>query len=173
MNDIRCPVRQVKHVVVENETQLKEAFQTWMDEGYEGVMLKKLDAPYSFKRSDNMLKLKPCVTYEGVIVGHHEGRRGTKREGLFGGFEVMLHNGIVTRVGSGFNDSIKAEVELNGAESYVGKVLEIEAQPDPLTVDGLTKDGKARFPVFVRFRDASDVDPKLFETYEIVFPNVK
>jgi hypothetical protein len=30
-----------------------------------------------------------------------------------------------------------------------------------MTLDGLSKDGKARFPVFCRFRDESDVDPKV------------
>lgn len=44
---------------------------------------------------------------------------------------------------------------------YINRIVECEAQPDPLTSDGLTKDGKMRFPVFCRFRDASDVDPKV------------
>lgn len=156
-------VRQVPHIMAQNEEQLKAYFARCMDDGYEGVMLKTLDTPYKFKRSDNILKLKPCVTYEGVIVAHYEGRRGTKREGQFGGFEVVLPNGIVTRVGGGFNDAMRADIQLNGPDSYLGKIVEMEAQPDPLTSDGLTKDGKARFPVFTRFRDEGDVDPRVVE----------
>lgn len=154
-------VRQVPHIMAQNEDELKAYFAKCMDEGFEGVMLKTLDTPYKFKRSDNIVKLKPCVTYEGVIVAHYEGRRGTKREGLFGGFEVVLPNGIITRVGGGFNDALKADVQLQGPDTFLGKIVEIEAQPDPLTADGLTKDGKARFPVFTRFRDEGDVDPRV------------
>jgi len=103
--------------------------------------------------------------YEGIIVGHYEGRRGSKREGLWGGFEVMLSNGIVTRVGSGFTDKMKAEINLN-PDSWIGRIVEMEGQPDPLTGDGLTKDGKVRFPVYVRERDSRDVDHQIIERFE-------
>lgn len=154
-------VIQVPHIVATDESQLKEYFKKCMDEGFEGVMLKTITSPYLFKRSANILKLKPVVTYEGVIVGTYEGRRGTKREGLFGGFNVVLPNGIITRVGGGFTDAVRADIALAGEESFLGKIIEIEAQPDPLTSDGLSVDGKARFPVFIRFRSETDVDPKV------------
>lgn len=156
-----APVKQVPHIMARNESELKAYFAKCMDEGFEGVMLKTLNTPYKFKRSDNILKLKPCVTYEGVIVGHYQGRRGTKREGLFGGFRVVLPNGIVTRVGGGFSDELKALIQLEGPDTWIGKIIEIEAQPDPLTTDGLTRDGKARFPVYVRTRSENDVDPSV------------
>ena len=159
-----APVRQVPHIMAKNEKELKEYFAKCMDEEYEGVMLKTLDTPYKFKRSDNILKLKPCVTYEGVIIDSYEGRRGTKREGLFGGFEVVLPNGKITRLGGGFSDVLKAEIQLDPI-SYIGKIVELEAQPDPMTADGLTNDGKARFPVFCRFRDPGDVDPKVMKAF--------
>ena len=159
------PVRQVPHIMAKNENELRSYFAKCMDEGYEGVMLKTLNTPYKFKRSDNILKLKPCVTFEGVIVSSYEGRRGTKREGLFGGFEVVLPNGVITRLGGGFSDALKAEIQLHGPGSYDGKIVELEAQPDPMTADGLTNDGKARFPVFCRFRDPSDVGPKVMKAF--------
>jgi len=154
-------VKPVPHIVATSEDELKSYFAKCMDAGFEGVMLKTVDTPYVFKRSENILKLKPCVTYEGVIVDHYEGRRGTKREGLFGGFGIVLPNGVVTRLGGGYSDALKADIQLHGPDTYLGKIVEIEAQPDPLTPDGLTSDGKARFPVFMRFRSESDVDPKV------------
>lgn len=165
-------VRQVTHIMAKNEDELRAYFAKCMDTGFEGVMLKTLNTPYEFKRSKNILKLKPCVTYEGVIVGHYEGRRGTKREGLFGGFEVVLPSGAVTRVGGGFNDALKAEIQLNGPETYLGKIVEIEAQPDPMTKDGLTVDGKARFPVYTRQRPEADVDPKVIAAGVAYFENI-
>lgn len=154
-------VTTVAHIVAKDETELKAYFKKCMDEGFEGVMLKTITSPYLFKRSANILKLKPVVTYEGAIVGTYEGRRGTKREGLFGGFNVILPNGIITRVGGGFTDAVRADIALAGEDSFLGKIMEIEAQPDPLTKDGLSVDGKARFPVFIRFRSEADVDPKV------------
>jgi len=154
-------VKLVPHITAKNESELKTYFAKCMNEGYEGVMLKTLDSYYEWDRSKNILKLKPTITYEGVIVGTYEGRRGTKREGLFGGFEVVLPNGVVTRLGGGFSDKMRAEIQLEGVDTCLGKIVEIEGQPDPLTSDGLTEDGKIRFPVFLRYRSPGDVDPKV------------
>lgn len=151
-------VRQVPHVMAKNEEELKTFFAKCMNEGYEGVMLKTLHEPYKWDRSKNILKLKPCVTYEGVVVGWYEGRHGTKHENQFGGFHVVLPNGIVTRIGGGFNDAFRSQIQIEGPDSWIGKIVECEAQPDPLTKDGLTSDGRMRFPVYIRTRDESDVD---------------
>jgi ATP-dependent DNA ligase len=167
LSDIKATnIKQVDHVVVNSEAELKNFFSKCMDEGFEGIMLKTMDSYYEFKRSDNIRKLKPCVTYEGVVVSCYDGRRGTKREGTFGGMEILLPNGVITRLGSGFNDAIRADVQLEGYDAYVGRIVEIEAQPDPLTADGLSVDGKARFPVFCRFRSPADVDSKVVDAYD-------
>ena len=159
-------VRQVPHINAKNETELKAFFSKCMEDGYEGVMLKTLDTTYEWDRSKNILKLKPCVTYEGVIVGAYEGRRATKREGQFGGFYVLLPNQVITRVGGGYNDALRATIMQDGPETWNGKVAECEAQPDPLTKDGLTVDGKMRFPVYCRIRPAGDVDKSITATYK-------
>lgn len=161
----KLPVRQVSYMIAYNEDVLKQFFNKCMDQGYEGIMLKDVTTPYRFKRSSNILKLKPVTTWEGVIVGHYDGKTGGKREGKFGGFRVVLPNGVVTRVGSGFTDAFMAEVQLVGRDSYIGRIIEIEGQPDMLTHDGLSKDGCVRFPVFIRFRDPSDVDPNVMAAY--------
>lgn len=153
-----APIKLVPGKTVENEEQLMKFYSETMGHGFEGIMLKDLKAPYRFKRSDAILKMKPVVTYEGVVVGNYGGRVGTKREGMFGGFEIVLPNGIVTRLGGGFNDALRAEIDLAGPDTFNKRIVEIEGQPDPMTKDGLTVDGKVRFPVFMRFRDANDVD---------------
>jgi len=158
-------VVQVPGRLVNNQEELLEAYLHDTDAGYEGVMVKDLDAHYLFKRSSNIRKVKPIATYEGIIVGHYEGRRGSKREGLWGGFEVVLPNGVVTRVAGGFTDKMKSDINLD-PDSWIGRVVEMEGQPDPLTGDGLTRDGKVRFPVFIRERDVRDVDPRVVAAYE-------
>ena len=160
VGQVGSPVFQVPGRLVNNKEELLKAYMTDTDAGYEGIMLKDLDAPYLFKRSSNIRKMKPVATYEGIIVGNYEGKRGSKREGLWGGFEVVLPNGVVTRVAGGFTDKLKSEINVD-PESWIGRVVEMEGQPDPLTGDGLTKDGKVRFPVFIRERDPRDVDPRV------------
>lgn len=157
--DNSCIV-QVEGITVKSTDDLMKFYAKSMEAGYEGIMLKDLNSPYLFKRSSNIKKLKPTMTFEGVIVGHYEGNRGTKREGLWGGFEVKLPNNIITKVGGGFTDKLKSEINLN-PDVWIGRVIEVEGQPDPLTGDGLTKDGRVRFPVFIRERDIRDVDQSL------------
>ena len=154
------PFRLVKSKTCENETELREFYSECLDEGYEGVMLKDVKAPYRWKRSDAILKLKPVATEEGVIVGWYEAKESTKRAGQFGGFVVLTPNGVTTRVGGGYCDDLKNKIFRDGPDIYVGKIAEVEHQPP------FTPDGKLRFPVFCRFRDASDVDPKVLAAYE-------
>jgi DNA ligase 1 len=153
------PVKPTTVRICNNNDELKEFYVECVNVGYEGIMIKKLDGLYTFDRSKAWKKMKPIATYEGVIVGTYNGNPGAKREGLFGGFIVMLSNGVTTDVGSGMSDAMKEEVEQN-RNKYIGLICENSAQPP------LTADGKMRFPRFERFRDASDVDPKILETYE-------
>lgn len=150
-------ILQVPGKTVHNENELLTFYAEALKNGHEGIMLKILESPYQFKRTNAVLKLKPVATTELVIVGHYEGNRGSKHEGLWGGFEAMSSNGVVTKVGGGFSDKIRAEVQVSGPDSFIGKVVECEYQPDPTTDDGFTSDGRLRFPVFCRFRDIRDV----------------
>jgi len=152
------PFRYVKSTMANNEFELREFYNSCLDDNYEGVMLKDLKAVYKWKRSSAILKLKPVATEEGVIVGWYKASAATKRAGQFGGFRVLTPNGVVTRVGGGYTDRLKAEVNAN-PDSYIGRIAECEHQPP------FTPDGKLRFPVFCRFRDPSDVDPKVMAAY--------
>ena len=75
-----------------------------------------------------------------------------------------MPNGVITKCGGGYTDKMKAEIGIN-PDSWIGKIVEIEGQPDPLTKDGLTTDGKVRFPVFTRIRDSRDVDSKILDAF--------
>jgi len=152
----------VKGVTVNDPKELLDFYSKNLEGGFEGIMIKDVSALYSFKRSSSVRKMKPVATYEGMIVGHYMGNRGSKREGLWGGFEVMMPNGVITRVGGGFTDVLKAEIGVD-PDVWIGRVVELEGQPDPSTSDGLTKDGKVRFPVFIRERNINDVDLKIVE----------
>jgi len=154
------PFRYVKSTMANNEVELRSFYEECLDESYEGVMLKDLKAVYQWKRSSAILKLKPVATEEGVVVGWYEAASRTKRAGQFGGFKVLTPNGVVTRVGGGYTDKLKDQIFKDGPDTYVGRIAECEHQPP------FTPDGKLRFPVFCRFRDPSDVDPKVLAAYD-------
>lgn len=137
--------------LVHNEQELLSFYRESLDVGHEGIMIKK-NVKYVWDRSDAIMKLKPTTTHEGVIVGWYEGRDNTKRAGEFGGFLVVFPNGVVTKVGGGFKDPERVTFMLEGPDTYYGRIVECKGQ-------FMTPDGKVRFPVFVRWRDASDVDP--------------
>ena len=154
------PFRYVKSTMAKDETELREFYSECLDEGYEGVMLKRLDLPYLWKRSDAILKLKPVATEEGMIVGWYEAKESTKRAGQFGGFVILTPNGVTTRVGGGYCDELKNRIFADGPDTYIGRIAECEHQPP------FTPAGAMRFPVFSRFRDATDVDPKVLAAHE-------
>jgi DNA ligase-1 len=154
------PFRYVKSKVCSNETELRDFYASCLDENYEGVMLKDMAATYKWKRSSAILKLKPVATEEGVVVGWYSAADRTKRAGQFGGFKILTSNGVVTRVGGGYTDKLKDQIFNEGPDTYIGRIAECEHQPP------FTPDGKMRFPVFCRFRDPSDVDPKVMAAYD-------
>jgi DNA ligase-1 len=153
------PFRYVEHEMCENEQQLRAFYEKCLEKGYEGVMLKDLDAQYKWKRTSAILKLKPVSTEEGVVIGWYNASKKTKRAGCFGGFRVLTSNGAITRVGGGYSDKLKSEIN-DDPDSWIGRIVECEHQPP------FTKTGALRFPVFTRFRDSSDVDPKILDAYE-------
>ena len=154
------PFRFVKSTTAQDETELRQFYNECLTEDYEGVMLKRLDTPYQWKRTDAILKMKPVATEEGVIVGWHLSPEKTKRAGQFGGFHVLTPNGVITKVGGGYTDSQKKQIQDEGPDTYIGRIAEVEHQPP------FTADGKLRFPVFSRFRDPADVDPKILAAYK-------
>lgn len=154
-------IRPISGLSINNDNELSHEYSKCLSQGFEGVMIKIENGKYEFKRTKNVQKLKPVATYEGTIVGMYEGREGTILEGNFGGFKILLSNGAVTSVGSGFSHELRTKIFNSFESSYLGEVIEVEGQAP------LTGDGKIRFPVFTgKHRNIADIDPKITEAYE-------
>lgn len=121
----------------------------------EGLVLKKRSAVHHLGRSQNWLKLKPIQTWEGQVVETFEGKNGTRLEGVFAGFRIILpETGAITEVGSGFTDEQRQQYTRKlkqNANALKNIWIEVEGQPP------LTEDGRIRFPVFVRERSSRDL----------------
>lgn len=136
----------------EGREKMQEFYQETVEAGYEGIMVKKVDAPYRCKRSTDWMKWKPVNSVDLEIVDAEEGKAGKRREGKLGAFiceGVEDGKKIRVNVGSGFNDDQLDEFWQNRA-TLMGEIIEIE-------YDAITKseDGEfyaLRFPRFKRFR---------------------
>jgi len=114
--------------------------------GFEGLILKRDDMPYQFKRSRYLLKYKDFIDADGPIVGYYEGKN--KYVGMLGGFEIMV-DGVPTRFGSGYSDQQRKEF-WSRRDDMVGLMAEVQYQ------NKTKKNAKCRFPVFVRMRPDKD-----------------
>lgn len=124
------------------QADVTAAFKKIRAKNGEGVMLKKLNALYAFRRNDNILKLKEFYTYDLRIVGAFEGQG--KYSGMLGGLVVADDTGkINSDVGSGFTDDDRMSMWLrHQVGKLTGSIVEICFQE-------VTADGSLRFPTFV------------------------
>lgn len=126
-----------------------------IDEGYEGIMIKDVDAPYECKRSASWLKQKPFIEVSLTVIGVEEGTG--KNAGSFGAFVCSGVDDaiqILSNVGSGFSDEQRADIWAAyqaDPQSVLGQVVEVRA--DALTRNQDSEDvWSLRFPRFLRFR---------------------
>ena len=152
--DTLSNVRVLDHVVVDLDTvegraEYMRINQRAIDAGFEGLMLKDINAPYECKRSHAWLKLKPFieVTLEVVAVEEGTGRNVNKLGAIVcSGVEDNKH--IVVNVGSGFTDADRDEF-WEDKSLVVGQLVEVRADAITQNQDGTYS---LRFPRFLRFR---------------------
>jgi DNA ligase-1 len=106
--------------------------------GGEGLMLHRADAPYLTGRSDVLLKLKPWLDTEAVVVGHLPGKG--KYQGMTGALLMEMPDGKRFRLGSGLTDAMHRQPPPFGTR-ITYRYLQ------------LTKNGVPRFPRYLRVRD--------------------
>jgi DNA ligase-1 len=137
---VQC-IKVVDCYEVNSHSELLHYFKLFTDMGYEGLIV-RMNTPYEFKRTKNLLKLKEFKTMDCTILDVVEGKG--RLEGTTGALRVLQENGVECSV-SGFNDQLKKELWENKKEN-IGKIIEVSYQE-------LTMDNVMRFPSFVRFRD--------------------
>lgn len=122
--------------------EIKTEHDVYVKDGYEGAMIKFLDAPYKFGRGYEVMKMKAFHDVDLPITGLLEGTG--KHAGKLGSFQVD-YQGVEVQVGSGLTDSLREEIWAD-QESFLGRIIEVRYQE-------VTPDGSLRFPTFVCFRN--------------------
>jgi DNA ligase-1 len=123
-----------------------------VEQGYEGIMIKDVDALYECKRSTSWLKQKPFIEVSLTVTAVEEGTG--RNEGKLGALVcegVDDGKAITVNVGSGFTDEQRAEFWTD-KETMHGQVVEVRADAISQNQDGTYS---LRFPRFLNFRGFS------------------
>lgn len=127
-------------------SKIKELVDYQRSIGHEGVMINLLLAPYEFKRSNNLLKVKVMQDADLKIIGFTEG------EGRFAGMLgalVVDYKGTPVGVGSGLMQSDRIHI-WNNQDLYLGRVAKIRYFEETVDTNGIPS---LRFPVFEEIRE--------------------
>ena len=166
----------VPHEQADSERELRGFLSSFLEEGFEGLMVRSLDGPYKYGRSGvregYLLKVKLFVDEEAEVIGFTEkmhnanepkkdnlGRteRSSHREnmiplGTLGALVCRFPDGTTFNVGTGFDDHTRGLLWAT-KESLIGQLAKVKYQPDP----GGRQPGQApRFPVWLGMRDRRD-----------------
>lgn len=133
----------------EGEKRFVELNKRAVDGGYEGVMIKDVDAPYECKRSHAWLKSKPFieVTLEVTAVEEGTGRNQGKLGALVCAGQDDGKD-IRVNVGSGFTDAQRSSFWAS-RNDLIGQLVEVRADAVTQNQDGSYS---LRFPRFKTFR---------------------
>lgn len=126
-----------------NVHELMKQYADYIEQGYEGIIVRYENSPYEEKRSKYLLKMKPTETIEVKAIGFVRGEG--KYTSSLGAIQCITADGKEFNVGSGFDDAQRQYMWYN-SNKLTGKKLTIKFQE-------FTKDGIPRFPIFVAFRD--------------------
>jgi DNA ligase-1 len=130
------------HAVPQRRVPDRAALQSWYDEvlrgGGEGLVLHRADAAWQSGRSDAVLKLKPVLDAEAVVVGHVPGRG--RHRGRVGALQVRTAQGVEFLLGTGLTDAQRER------PPAIGSTVTYSHR-------GLTASGVPRFASFLRLRD--------------------
>jgi DNA ligase 1 len=137
----------VRTDIAENEDEVYELQSEYLEEGYEGAIVRELDGEYRFGyRSNKLLKVKNFCDSEYKIVGFTTG------VGRFNGCIIWI---CVTEDGDEFKVVPQGTMEerkatYDEAEDHIGELLKVKYFE-------LTDDGIPRFPVGLGIRLTEDM----------------
>ena len=166
----------VKHAVCDHPDDLREAEQSFLDDGYEGLMVRSLGGLYKQGRSTInqgwLLKLKRFEDAEAVVIGIeeqlHNGNtaiknalgqleRSSHKAGMvgknsMGALKVRGINGtfkgVEFSIGTGFTAAVRDSIWAD--KDLIGKIVKYKYFP-------LGCVDAPRFPVFLYFRYKDDM----------------
>lgn len=115
-------IKFVTHYHFDSKEEMLKIYQSFVDEGEEGGILRNLEMPYEHKRTKNLCKIKPTDDKEFLLISVEEGLGNwsgkAKRIGL------KMENGEIFHA-SFKGNMIEAEKMLKEKDKYIGKMVTI------------------------------------------------
>ena len=124
--------------ILTSKEEILELLEFVTDDGEEGLVLKTMNGPYEFKRSNHWCKIKKFHSEDLEVLGLE---MGTGRNSEVLGALICDFDGVEVKVGSGYSDVERKEFLENPPE-----MIEVQFQ-------NITKDRSLRFPTFKRVRE--------------------
>ena len=127
----------VKNTKITNITELDSAYQCYLEDGYEGQMVRFVDSEYEGRRSKSLWKRKEFITEEFAVDDILEGSGNWA--GYIKRFCLSMPNGAKFRAG------------VRGDQELMRELFLAKTKPDWCTLRyfALTPDGIPRFPVVI------------------------
>lgn len=132
----------IKHQPITSEKELFAHLRDLSKQGAEGLVLRKINAPYEQTRSANALKLKLYEDTECKVIAHHKGKgKYASKLGSLTCEQEITANGakrtLHFKIGSGFSDKERDD------PPPIGSIITYKFY-------GYTKNGVPRFATFHR-----------------------
>ncbi|MDR2839537.1 MAG: DNA ligase [Azonexus sp.] len=128
---------------VANRQALRAKLNAILKAGGEGLMLHRAGALFETGRSDTLLKLKPWLDAEAVVIGHIPGQG--KYAGQLGALQLRCPDGRQFKLGTGFTDAQRQN------PPPIGSTVTYRYRQ-------LTANGLPRFASFLRIREDFSAD---------------
>jgi DNA ligase-1 len=144
------PVHIVETRIVNNKEELMQAYEDFMEQGYEGDIVRNMDGKYVYKRSYDLQKIKIFDDDEFRIVDIKVGTKGSMAGKAVFICERTREDQLLPE---GVTFDCKLKGDMGKLKEYaddpslvIGKIVTVQYQ-------GYTKKNmKPRFPVALRFR---------------------
>ena len=126
-------------------SEITRILEEEVSNGEEGIMINICDAPYEFKRTNNLLKCKKFQSSDLRVIGFEEGTG--KYTGTLGAL-ICEYKGGEVRVGSGLTDEQRKEI-WSYQHRYLNSIIEVSYFEETMDSTGKLS---LRFPTFKDFR---------------------
>ncbi len=130
-------VKFVEQILCRDKEHLKQHLRKIEKINGEGMIVKDASLSYFAGRSSKILKVKSFADMEGKVIGINPGKG--KFENLMGSLIIRLENGVVFRLGGGFDSNDRINPPL------IGNIITFKYY-------GFTKNNKPKFASFIRVR---------------------
>ena len=177
-------LNKIKTTIVHNIDEARHDFQCYVEQGYEGIVLKNIDSKWKNGRSNDQVKFKEEIMVDLEIVGFIE---NTKHENTLGSLMLRSKCGkIEVNCGSGFTNTTQFKTKETGEwveiplderpetdreliwaqrDVLMGSIVEVKC--NGLTTDKNRETNSLFLPIFMRFRHDKDEANNLEDVFEI------